>query len=252
MAIDTSAPRQQQASRRLGQGSSAAGSAACPKRVARLARSAQIARRADPPGPLFHRAIWPAMGSRAEAGAVTAAGTGTGSVTGQVTGAGTGTASVMGAGSGAGMTPRGGKPGDGGDAGTGEGEKRGKGPDPGAAGGGRRRGKGPGPGAAGGGRRRGKGPGPGAAGGGRRRGKGPGSGTGAGTGAVGQDSCRARRGDGGALSWGTAGFGGGLAQLAVAVPGGAADRAAAPRRCFPPSNESPSCPAAGLLVPRRR
>src|ERR1700757_4835996 len=83
MAMDTSAPRQQQASRRLGQGRSAAGSAACPKSVATLARSAQMARRADPPGPLFHRAIWPAMGS----GAVTGADPVTGSVTGADTGA---------------------------------------------------------------------------------------------------------------------------------------------------------------------
>src|SRR6516165_2954445 len=110
MATDTSAPRQQQASRRLGQGRSSAGSAARRKSVATLARSAQIARRADPPGPLFHRAIWPAMGSGA----------------GAVTGADTLAGSVMGIGAG----PGAGKPGRG--SGTGEGEGPGKSPDPGA------------------------------------------------------------------------------------------------------------------------
>src|SRR5215472_11299928 len=220
MAIDTSAPRQQQASRRLGQGRSAAGSAACRKRVATLARSAQIARRADPPGPLFHRAIWPAIGSCAGSGAVTAADPGPA----PVTDAGAGPASVTGAGAGSvtGAGATGGNPGDGASPGTGAGERPGQGPDPGAAGRG------------------------------TRRGKGADTGTGAATGAGGQDSGPPGVGDDGALSWGPAVFGGGLARLAAAVPGGAADRAAAPRRCFPPSNASPSCPAAGLLAPRRR
>src|SRR6516164_6396114 len=82
MAIDTSAPRQQHASRRPGQGRSAAGSAADRKRVARFSRSAQMARRADPPGPLFHRAIWTTSGAGAGAGPGARAGAGSGARTG--------------------------------------------------------------------------------------------------------------------------------------------------------------------------
>jgi hypothetical protein len=71
-----------------------------------------------------------------------------------------------------------------------------------------------------------------------------------GTGAADQDAGRARRGDDGALFPGKEVSGGGLACLAAVVPGGTADRAAGSRRCFPPSNERPSCPAAGSLAPR--
>lgn len=138
---------------------------------------------------------------------------------GAVTGADAVTSSVMGPGPGAGTGIGGGKPGNGADTGTSGGERPGNGPDPGT-------------------------------GEGERPGKG--ADTGAGTGAADQDACRARPGTGGALFWGGAVFGGGFARLAVAVPEGPADRAAGPRRCFPPSNESPPGPAAGSLAPRRR
>ena len=161
-----------------------------------FSRSAQTARRADPPGPLFHRAIAAAVGAGAGAGSGTRPGADSDARPEADSDARAGVVS-------------------GADPGIGPGADRGIGPA-------------------------------------------------VGTGAVCQDSGRVRRGDDGAVSGGGAApgrgavcagggvSGGGLASLAAVVPGEAADPVAGPRLCFPPSNESPPCPAAGLLVPLRR
>jgi hypothetical protein len=82
-------------------------------------------------------------------------------------------------------------------------------------------------------------------GGGTGAGMGVGTGVAVGSRALGQDPCRARREDDGAVFWG-------FARLAVAVPAGVAGRAAGPRLCLPPANENSPSPTAGSLLPRRR
>ena len=84
-----------------------------------FSRSAQTARRADPPGPLFHCAIWTAAGAGAGAGSDAGAGIGTGGRSAQGADPDTGGAEIAGPGA---------------DPGTGGVETAGPGADPGTGG----------------------------------------------------------------------------------------------------------------------